>query len=131
MLAQVFWIALGGALGSVGRYLVSFGIARAVGETFPWGTLVVNVTGCIVIGFFTTLMEPGGRYFLGATGRQFVVIGVLGGYTTFSSFSQQALNLARDGEWLWAGSYVVASMVLCLVGVWLGFVAGMWFNQLR
>jgi fluoride exporter len=131
MLAQTLWIALGGAVGSVARFFISFGIARAIGETFPWGTLVVNVTGCVIIGFLTTLTEPGSRYYLGPDARSFALIGVLGGYTTFSSFSQQTLNLARDGEWLWAGGYVTASVVLCLVGVWLGFIAGTWFNQLR
>jgi fluoride exporter len=131
MLAQILWVAVGGAVGSVARLLVSLGIDRSVGEMFPWGTLVVNGTGCLLIGFLTTLTEPGGRYFVGADFRSFVVIGVLGGFTTFSSFSQQTLNLARDDQWMAAGSYVVASVVLCLVGVWLGFVAGLWFNQLR
>ena len=70
------------------------------GETFPWGTLIVNVSGSFVIGFFATLTGPDGRMFVGTTARQFVMIGICGGYTTFSSFSLQTLNLMNDGEWL-------------------------------
>ena len=96
-------VALGGALGTVGRYLVSGAVANAFGETFPWGTLLVNVSGSFIIGFFATLTGPDGRVLASGTTRQFVMTGICGGYTTFSSFSLQTLNLMRDGEWLYAG----------------------------
>jgi CrcB protein len=124
-------VALGGALGTLGRYAVSGVVANAYGETFPWGTLIVNVTGSFIIGFFATLTAPDGRLFVGGTTRQFVMTGLCGGYTTFSSFSLQTLNLMRDGEWLYAGGNVVGSGVLCLFFVWLGSLAAMAVNQLK
>ena len=116
------WVALGGALGTTGRYWLSGVVARMVGETFPWGTLLINVTGSFVIGFFGALTGPDGRVFVGSTARQFVMIGICGGYTTFSSFSLQTLNLLSDGEWLGAGANIVLSVVLCLIAVWLGLI---------
>ena len=124
-------IAIGGALGSVARYFLSGVVANAFGETFPWGTLVINVTGSFVIGFFATLTGPDGRVFVGTNARQFVMTGICGGYTTFSSFSLQTLNLTRDGEWLYAGGNVTASVILCLIAVWLGHLAATLLNQLR
>ena len=124
-------VALGGALGTLGRYAVSGVVANAFGETFPWGTLVVNVTGSFIIGFCATLTAPDGRLFVGGTTRQFVMTGLCGGYTTFSSFSLQTLNLIRDGEWLYAGGNVAGSVVLCLFFVWLGSLAAMAVNQLK
>src|SRR5215472_8449094 len=95
---NLLWISLGGALGTDGRYLLSGYVANLVGETFPFGTLVINVTGSFVIGFFGALTGPDGRYFVGSTARQFVMTGICGGYTTFSSFSLQTLNLMHDGQ---------------------------------
>lgn len=115
-----FLVALGSGLGGLLRFAISGYAAQHWGETFPWGTLLVNVTGSFVIGFFATLTEPGGRVFVSGSGRQFVMSGVLGGYTTFSSFSLQTLSLARDGEWLEAGTNAIVIMVLCLSAVWLG-----------
>ena len=97
----------------------------------PWGTLIVNVTGSFVIGFFNTLTGPDGRLLVGGTARQFVMIGVCGGYTTFSSFSLQTLSLAQEGEWLQAGGNILLSVVLCLVAVWLGHILAASLNQLR
>jgi CrcB protein len=116
------WVALGGALGSVARFWGSGVVARWFGETFPWGTLLVNVTGCLAIGWFAALTEPEGRWLVEPTTRQFVMIGLCGGYTTFSSFSLQTLHLLRDDQWLAAGANVVLSVVLCLGAVWLGHV---------
>lgn len=124
-------VALGGALGTLGRYAVSGVVANAFGETFPWGTLIVNVTGSFIIGFFATLTAPDGRLFVGGTTRQFVMTGLCGGYTTFSSFSIQTLNLMRDGEWVYAGGNIAGSVVLCLLFVWLGALAAMAVNQLK
>jgi fluoride exporter len=125
------WIAIGGAIGTVGRYWLSGIVARLVGETFPWGTLLINVTGSLVIGFFATLTGPDGRFMVGTTARQFVMVGLCGGYTTFSAFSLQTLNLANDGEWLSAGAYIVFSVVLCLVAVWLGYVLALNINTMK
>ena len=117
------WIAIGGAIGSVARFWFSGVIAQRFGETFPLGTLLVNITGSFAIGFFATLTAPDGRVLASPSFRQFFMIGICGGYTTFSSFSIQTLNLAQDGEWLYAGLNVVSSVVLCLVAVWLGHLA--------
>ena len=97
-----FWVAIGGAIGTVCRFWCSGFVARLVGETFPFGTLVINVIGSFIIGFAATAMGPDGRLFAGTTARQFVMTGLCGGYTTFSSFSLQTLNLLNDGEWLYA-----------------------------
>ena len=125
------WIAIGGALGTTGRYWLSGVVARLVGETFPWGTLVVNVSGSIVIGFFGALTGPDGRMFVGSTVRQFVMIGICGGYTTFSSFSLQTLNLMNDGEWANAGANIGLSVALCLIGVWAGVILASIINAMK
>jgi len=124
-------VALGGALGSVARFWFSGVVARHVGETFPWGTILVNVSGSFVIGFFATLTSPDGRWFVPASFRQFFMIGICGGYTTFSSFSLQTLNLMEDGEWLYAGGNVMFSVILCLAAVWLGHLLAMGLNSMK
>jgi CrcB protein len=126
-----FWITLGSAIGGAMRYACSGLIATRFGETFPWGTLLVNVSGSFVIGFFNMLTGPDGRLLVGTTARQFVMIGICGGYTTFSSFSLQTLALARDGEWLEAGGNIVLSVVLCLLAVWLGHIAALGINEMK
>ena len=123
------WVSVGSAIGGAARYLGSGIVARLVGETFPWGTLAVNVLGSFLIGIIATLVAPDGRLFLGPTARQFIMLGVLGGFTTFSSFSLQTLNLLQEGEWMHAGGYVLGSVVLCLVGVWLGHGIGVAVNR--
>ncbi|MFI4934068.1 MAG: fluoride efflux transporter CrcB [Caulobacterales bacterium] len=125
------WIAIGGALGSVARYGLSSLVAQWFGETFPWGTIIVNVTGSFVIGFFATLTGPDGRVLVAPDARQFVMIGVCGGYTTFSSFSLQTLNLVREGEIAYAGANIGVSVAACLFAVWLGYVAAAALNQAR
>ena len=125
------WVALGGALGTTARYWLSTVVARAFGETFPWGTLIINVTGSLVIGFFAALSGPDGRVFASSTVRQFVMIGICGGYTTFSSFSLQTLNLVNDGEWFRAGANIVLSVLLCLIAVWGGVILANVFNAMR
>ena len=124
-------IALGGALGSVARFWLNGLVSSHFGATFPWGTLIVNVTGSFFIGFFFTLTEPGGRVFASSHARQFFMTGLCGGYTTFSSLSLQTLNLAREGEWLRAGSNTVGSVGVCLVAVWLGHLAASALNQMK
>jgi len=130
-LALYCWIALGSALGGVARYWCSGVAARLFGETFPWGTLFVNVTGSFIIGLFATLTGPDGRLFAGSTARQFVMLGLLGGFTTFSSFSLQTLNLAQDSEWLQAGGNIIGSVVLCLLAVWLGHLFAQSINAMK
>ena len=114
------WIFVGGGLGSISRFIFSGLIANKFGQVFPWGTLLVNISGCFIIGFFSTLTGTEGRWLVPPAARQFVMIGICGGYTTFSSFTLQTLDLARDGEWLRVFGNVVGSVVLCLAGVWLG-----------
>jgi CrcB protein len=114
------WIAMGSALGGTLRFWFSGIVAQKFGETFPWGTILVNISGCFLIGLIDRLTGVDGRTMLHPHAREFIMIGVLGGYTTFSSFSLQTLNLARDGEWLYAGGNVMLSVLLCLAAVWLG-----------
>lgn len=128
-----FWVALGGALGSVSRFWINGFVSAKVGATFPWGTLFINVAGSFVIGALGAVTSAEGR--LDSQSRQFatqfLMIGVCGGYTTFSSFSLQTLNLLREREYLYAGGNVLLSVLLCLIAVWLGWLLGSTFNSLR
>jgi CrcB protein len=131
---QYFLIGLGGALGSMGRFALASLIDTSVQKTgyvFPWGTIIVNITGCFVIGLVATVTAAEGRFMVSTLTRQFVMIGILGGYTTFSSFSYQTLQLAQDSQWSAAAANVLISVVLCLVGTWLGIATGNALNQLR
>ncbi|MEZ5891406.1 MAG: fluoride efflux transporter CrcB [Xanthobacteraceae bacterium] len=125
------WIVIGSALGGGARYWCSGFVARMIGETFPWGTLTVNVIGSFIIGFFATLTGPDGRVFASTNTRQFVMLGFCGGFTTFSSFSIQTLLLVQDGEWLRAGGNIVGSVVLCLLAVWAGYAAAIAVNTMK
>lgn len=116
-------IAIGSALGGMARYFLSGVVMSMTAGTFPFGTLIVNVTGAIAIGFIATLTGPDGRLLVGAHARQFLMVGICGGYTTFSSFSLETLNLMRDGEMASAAANAAASVVLCIVAVWLGHAA--------
>lgn len=131
ILGIYFAVAIGSALGGVARFWCSGLAARLAGETFPWGTLLVNIIGSFVIGFFGTLTGPNGKLFVGSTARQFVMVGICGGYTTFSSFSLQTLNLMNDGEWLHAGANIGASVLLCLLAVWAGHAAAVGLNTMK
>jgi CrcB protein len=122
------WIAIGGALGSAARFWCSGITARLIGQTFPWGTLVVNVIGSFVIGFAATSMGPGGEMFVGSTARDFVMVGFCGGFTTFSSFSLQTLALLNDGEWPHAIANIGLSVVLCYIAVWVGHALALDLN---
>ena len=123
-LESYFWIALGSALGGAGRYWCSGLVARHLGETLPWGTLAVNILGSFGVGFADALLA-------GTPARQLVMSGLCGGYTTFSSFSLQTLTLARDGKWVGAGANIGASVVTCLLSVWLGHIAGVALNHAK
>jgi CrcB protein len=131
MLESSLWIALGGAIGSVMRFWLAELVGALVDSPFPWATVITNITGSFVIGFYATLTGPEGRLLAGPVTRQFVMVGICGGYTTFSAFSLQTLTLAQSGDWLRAGANVGASVALCLVAVWLGHVAAAAINTLR
>ena len=122
------WIGLGSALGGMARYWCTGIVTRLLGETFPWGTLLVNLSGSLIIGFFATITAADARLEAGTEMRQFVMIGILGGYTTFSAFSLQTLTLFNDGEWLYAGLYIAASVILCLLAVWIGHSIAVHYN---
>lgn len=125
----VLWVALGGALGSVARYAVSGIAVRWLGAAFPYGTLFVNVMGSFAIGLLAALVAADGRPSLGADARAFLLVGVLGGFTTFSSFSLETLNLARSGALAPALLNVAGSVVLCLAAVSLGLATAGWINR--
>jgi fluoride exporter len=129
MLKTYLAVMLGGAVGTGLRLGLSNWFAQHYGETFPVGTIVVNVTGCFVIGLFAALTGPDGNFMVSPLARQVVTVGVLGGYTTFSSFSLQTLTLFNGGEWLRGGWNVLMSVVFCLVAVWLGQVVASLLNQ--
>src|SRR5690242_6306811 len=120
------WVAIGGALGSMARYGIGGLVSEKFGGSFPWGTLVIDVTGSFVIRLLGALTAPEGKMTpqSRAFTTQLLITGVCGRYTTFSSFSLQTLNLLRDREWLYAGGNVVVSVVLCMIAVWLGYLIG-------
>src|SRR5262249_12911212 len=117
MMAAV-WVALGGALGSVGRYYTGIAAARAFGMAFPWGTLIINMLGGVVMGVFTARTHPDNESL-----RLFFGVGVLGGFTTFSTFSLESVRLLESQPPL-AALYMLASVLLSVGGCWLGFALG-------
>jgi len=125
------WIALGSALGGMGRFWCSGFAAQNIGDDFPWGTIGINIIGSFIIGFFATLSGPDGRILVRPEHRQFVMIGLCGGFTTFSSFSLQTMTLVQSGDWGHAGLNVMLSVALCLVAVWIGHIAAAAVNQLK
>ena len=111
------WIALGSALGGMSRFALGAWIMEKYGMTLPWGTLAINVLGSGLIGLFATTVKP-------IPWRQFLMIGICGGFTTFSSFSLETLTLLREGHQGRALAYVALSVLVCLASVWAGQVAG-------
>jgi len=111
-------IFLGSGLGGVLRYLIAGVVQNLFAPTFPIGTLVVNVTGCLAIGFLATAL---GGALMREEYRVAILVGILGGYTTFSTFGRETMTLLQDGEWLLASLNVMLSNVLGLVGVWAGW----------
>ena len=125
MLDQLIAIAVGGAVGALLRFWLSTGVYALLGRGFPYGTLSVNVLGSFLIGFlFVILLE---RMQVGAYWRAGILIGVLGAFTTFSTFSIETLNLIEDGTFIKAALNVVFSVVLSLGGTWFGVVLGRGF----
>jgi CrcB protein len=123
-----WWIGLGSAVGGVARFWCSSFVTRHFGTGFPWGTIIVNVSGSLLIGFFATWLSADGRL-LAADARAFLMFGICGGYTTFSSFSVETLSLLRAGEWPWAVANVLSSVGLCLLAVWLGHLSASAINR--
>ena len=124
-LLSVFYVALGGALGSVSRYLLGTwtqSLSKSI--DFPYGTLTVNLIGCFVIGFLSQLAESRGAFT--SESRAFVFIGILGGFTTFSSFGNDTINLLRDGETFNALANIGANVIVGLLLVWLGRMVSYW-----
>ena len=130
MLAYL-WVAIGGALGSMARYSLGNLILEKSRSIFPWNTLFVNVTGSFIIGILGALTMPEGKMTPQSRvfATQLLITGVCGGYTTFSSFSLQTLNLIRDGEWFYAAGNILLSVILCMIAVWIGYVLGNKFNS--
>jgi CrcB protein len=114
---------VGGAIGSIGRVMMTSFVSRWTGEEFPFGTLVVNVTGALLMGLLAgySVTDPG-KLIFSSPARTFLMIGVLGGYTTFSSFSLQTFLLLEQGNLLGALLNVLLSVFLCVAGIWIGFV---------
>jgi fluoride exporter len=121
MVSALISVVLGSALGGMARYFLSGVVARRVGETFPWGTLLVNVSGAFLIGIFGALARDNASLFASPNPWLFAVTGFLGCYTTVSSVSLQTLALARDGEGGRAIGYVAISVALSIGAVAVGF----------
>jgi fluoride exporter len=120
-------VTLGGAVGTLLRYGIGEW-AQPISKSLPWGTIFINIAGSFVIGFFGTLTLANGKYPVSENARLFVMVGLCGGFTTFSAFSLQTLDLLRDGAALRAGANVVLSVVMCVVAAWAGHVIASGIN---
>jgi CrcB protein len=121
-------VAIGSALGGVSRHWLSGLVASHTTGQFPWGTILVNVLGSFVIGLANAVTGPTGRFGMDLDARLFIMVGLCGGFTTFSSFSLQTLALLETGHAMEAGANVLLSVAICLLSVWLGHVAGTMLN---
>ena len=134
MISTYFWVAVGGALGSMARFWLAVFVAKLLGPQFPygpqmpWGTILINIVGSFVIGIYGTLTGPGGRLVVSFDARAFVMVGICGGFTTFSAFSLQTLDLMRADHWGQAIANVVISVVICLLAVWAGHLLATTLN---
>ena len=117
MLTRYLWVAIGSALGGMARYWMTIAVVTLTGPAFPWATILINILGSFVIGYFGTLTLQSGKYPASDNLRLFVMVGVCGGFTTFSSFSLQTFDLMRTGAWGRALANVVCSVVLCIAAV--------------
>lgn len=128
MLKTYLMVMLGGCFGVSARLWMSTAMAARWGENFPAGTIAVNITGCFVIGLFAVLTASGGIWAVSPLVRQAVIVGVLGGFTTFSSFSIQTITLLKNGQLTSAVANVFISVLGCLLATWLGMLLGGWMN---
>lgn len=117
-------VGLGSALGGIGRFWIAGFIAQRCGDSFPWGTIVVNISGSFLIGLFAALSAQDGQPRWNPATLHFLLAGICGGYTTFSAFSLQTLKLLQSGNWTHAGGNILISLFACLIAVWLGYLAG-------
>ena len=120
---MIILIAIGGGVGAVCRYLLSKVMGTLLGTSFPFGTLVVNIIGAFLIGFIGFILFER-TFHLGSELRALIIIGLLGGFTTFSSFSYETVLLLENQEFLKMGLYLTLSVALCLVATWLGLTLG-------
>jgi CrcB protein len=123
-------VALGSIVGGGARYLVSVVFLSQFGSGFPWGTLFVNVTGSFIIGFYAALTGPDGRLLVSPRQRQFVMVGICGGYTTFSAFSLETFRLVQSGDVRTATVYIFVSIVTWIASVWIGHILAVRLNRL-
>lgn len=123
-------IAIGSALGGMARHWVTIAGTTWFGSRFPWATLLINVLGSFLIGFFFAISGPDGRFQTTNNARLFVMTGICGGFTTFSAFSLQSLLHLQGGEWHKAGAYIAGSVLLCLFAVWAGYACASAINAL-
>ena len=126
-LNSCLWIVFGGAIGTFGRYFISV-LALPISRELPWGTIVINVAGSFIIGFVGTLTLASGRFPISENMRLFLMVGFCGGFTTFSSFSLQTLDLLRSGAIARAAINVALSVLLCVGAVAFGHVIASHFN---
>jgi CrcB protein len=119
-MSAYLWIGLGSALGGMARHAMNLLISNRWGNEFPWGTLAVNVMGALLIGIASIFALAPGRFALSPGATQFCIVGVLGGFTTFSAFSLQTLQLIQASRWIAAAAYISGSVFLCLAGVVIG-----------
>jgi CrcB protein len=119
-LQKYLLIAFGGALGSVARYWVGTAVANRMGTKFPYGTFVINITACVIIGFSLTVLAK--RADLNPAWRFLVPVGFIGAYSTFSTYEWETLSTIRTGAFLLAALYAVSSLILGLAAVWAGSV---------
>lgn len=120
-ISVVGWVAVGGALGSAARYLLAGFVHRFTSAYFPYGTFAVNMVGCLLFGLIFGLTEQ--RFQISPTVRAFLLIGVLGGFTTFSSYAFESFQLIRDAQYLRASVNVAGQVVVGLASFWLGYLA--------
>ena len=118
-------VAVGSAIGGTLRYWLSGLVAESVGVLFPWGTLIINVSGSFAIALFAATTIGDGPFPVPVEWRNFFMVGICGGYTTFSSFSLQTLGLMQSGQLVSAMLNVVGSVMLCLLGAWLGHMGAL------
>ncbi|MBT3252965.1 MAG: fluoride efflux transporter CrcB [Candidatus Marinimicrobia bacterium] len=122
--SKILAVGTGGFIGAIGRFWLS-GLAQRLGDRFPYGTLSVNILGSFILGLLATLFIE--KMIVSQEMRLFLLVGLLGAFTTYSTFSLETLNLARDGEWMFAGLNILANVMGTLIAVWAGVsIAKLW-----
>jgi CrcB protein len=119
-LLTIAWVAIGGAIGSVSRFVLSTVILRLSGSLFPVGTFAVNLAGCIAFGAIVGAAEQ--RFVLTPNARAFLLVGVLGGFTTFSSYAFESFTLMQDGQFAAAALNIIGQVIAVLLGFWVAYV---------